>query len=500
MQAQIRTLQKQLQSLQKQVSAQEVKDRRSRSTGSASGTQQAAAGHQEAAAGRAVKGPLPFYASCGQGSFSITETLCLKPVGFIELASIYRTRNLVSDVATDFNGIPFANLPTYHEREFRFTARQTRVGGLLTARIDPSMRLTGYVDGDFLAAGVTSNSRLSNSYLPRLRQGWAAIDLDNVGNGMGLHVLAGQAWSLLTTHTTGIIPLKEQIPLAIDQNTVGFNWIRVPQVRVVGQINPAVWAGLSIETPQAVLPPSPFAPPVTINVNNPGDPAGLMNSTTTYSNDVMPDVVGKLAFDPGFGHYEAKALARRFTDRTFGATNEAWGYGIGGAATVPIIPNVLDVQASGLVGRGIGRYATSQLPDFALRLTGAISPVPMAQLLVGAVATPLPGTQIYIYAGLERASRAGDFSTTLGYGSPTLVNTGCTFETAPATTCQAETREIKEISIGVWQDIYRGSYGRAVLGAQGSYAVRHAFPGIGGAPSTNVGMLLASLRYYPFPP
>ena len=74
------------------------------------------------------------------------------------------------------------------------------------------------------------------------------------------------------------------------------------------------------------------------------------------------------------------------------------------------------------------------------------------------------------------------------------------FDTATATTCQAETREIKEISVGVWQDIYKGSYGRAVLGAQGSYAVRHAFPGSGGAPSSNVGMLLASLRYYPFPP
>ena len=485
MREEIRALRSQLQRLQDKVGAQETRERRAR-----------VAAPPAVVNGRVVKGPLPIQAACGNGGLAIGESVCFKPGGFAELAGVFRTRNAVSDVATDFNGIPFGNVFANHEKEFRFSARQSRVSGLVTADVNPSVRLNGYLEVDFLAAGVTSNSRESNSYVPRIRQGWASIDLNDVG----VHVLAGQAWSLLTTNTTGIVPLKEQVPLTIDAQYVpGFTWLRVPQVRIVGQISPALWAGVSLETPQAVLPPGPFAAPATVNVNNPGSGAGLLNSTTTYSNDTNPDVVGKLAFDPGFGHFETKGVVRRFTDRTFGRTNDAWGYGVGGAVTLPIIAGVFDVQASGLIGRGIGRYGSSQLPDFALRANGAIATVPESQLLVGAVLTPMAGTQIYAYAGWEHARRTGDISV-IGYGSPTLVTIGCTIENAAAGTCQAQTRDLKQVTAGFWQDIYKGPFGRAVLGAQGSYTVRNAFSGLGGAPATNVGSVFASLRYYPFPP
>jgi hypothetical protein len=43
----------------------------------------------------------------------------------------------------------------------------------------------------------------------------------------------------------------------------------------------------------------------------------LLNSQTACSNDTIPDVVEKLALDPGFGHYEVFALQRWFTDRVF---------------------------------------------------------------------------------------------------------------------------------------------------------------------------------------
>lgn len=443
---------------------------------------------------------------CNAGSYALGPAICFTPGGFVELAGVFRNPNLVSDVASDFNGIPFRNNPQSRESEFRFSARQSRLSGLFTAKVEPTLQISGYYEIDFLAAGTTSNSRESNSYVPRVRQIFATVDaLDS-----GWHVLAGQAWSLITTDLAGITALKEQVPLTIDAQYVpGFNWTRNPQVRVVKDLAPGLWAGLSAESPQSVLPPSPFAAPGLVNLNNTGDGAGLLNTATTYSNNSAPDIVGKLAVEPGFGHYEVKGLVRFFDDRLSatnitaatrlpGRSDSALGYGIGGAATLPVIDKVLDVQVSGLVGEGIGRYGSAQLPDFALKADGSIAPIPAFQLLTGAVAHIQPGTDVYLYAGWEHASRAGARNVT-GYGAPTLVVTGCAVEGAASGTCQAESRDIRQITGGFWHDLYKGAYGRLVAGAQASYTERDAFRGASGAqPSAHLVTGLASLRYYPF--
>ena len=455
------------------------------------------------AAGERVPAILANDLACNAGSYALGQAVCFTPGGFIELAGIFRNQNLVSDVATDFNGIPFRNSPRSRENEFRFSARQSRLSGLFTAKVDPAIQITGYYELDFLAAGTTSNSRETNSYVPRIRQAFASVDsLDS-----GWHVLAGQAWSLITTNLSGITPLREQIPLTIDAQYVpGFNWTRNPQVRVVKDIAPGLWAGLSVEAPQSVLPASPFAAPANVDVSNAGDPAGLLNGATTYSNNSIPDIVGKVAIEPGFGHYELKGLVRFFEDRVSpttaagpgGRTETATGHGIGGAATLPVIDRALDLQVSGLVGRGIGRYGTSQLPDFALKPGGGIAPIPTFQLLAGAVAHVQPGTDVYLYAGWEHAGRAGAFGTA-GYGSPTLITAGCNIEGSASTACEAESRDIRQITGGFWHDLYKGGYGRLVAGAQVSYTERDAFRGAPGAqPSTHLVTGLTSLRYYPF--
>jgi hypothetical protein len=41
--------------------------------------------------------------------------------------------------------------------------------------------------------------------------------------------------------------------------------------------------------------------------------AGL-NPLTECSNNTYPDIIEKVAFDPGWGHYEAFAIQRWFTD------------------------------------------------------------------------------------------------------------------------------------------------------------------------------------------
>ncbi|HYM02257.1 MAG TPA: hypothetical protein VET85_04865 [Stellaceae bacterium] len=433
----------------------------------------------------------------------------LKFGGFIEAASIWRSRNQVSDVGSDYNGgIPFKNSVLAHETEFRESARQSRISGLATGDVNQDTHLAAYIESDFLSSGTNSNSRESNSYVPRIRHGYTTLDKDD----WGLHVLAGQTWSLLTTNTNGIIPRQEQIPLTIDAQYVeGFNWKRQPQLRVVENFGGGFWAGLSLESPQGSL--AAGAPSITTaagagtnaspNTANLGDAAGLLNNTTGYTNDIAPDIIGKIAIDPGFGHYELKALARAFSDHTGivagsnnGTNNVTWGYGAGAAVTLPLVPKVIDFQLSGLVGRGIGTYGSGQLPDVAVTANGNLQAVPEIQGLVGLIAHPFVGNDTYLYGGWEHADRTATFAGSagaIGYGSGAVNNVGC------GSACGAQTENLKQIAIGTWQDVYKGNYGRWVVGLQGSYLDREAFTGAHGiGATTDDYIVMTSIRYYPF--
>lgn len=294
--------------------------------------------------------------------------------------------------------------------------------------------------------------------------------------------------------------------MTIDAQYVeGFNWLRVPQFRVVEDFGNGLWAGLSAESPQTVT--SPITAPSSANFTNPGNGAGLLNATTSYSNEYIPDFIGKVALDPGWGHYEFKSLMRTFAARAAGATRTTVGYGFGGAATLPIVAKFVELQVSGLGGYGIGRYGSGQLPDVAFKSDNIhLVAVPEAQGLVGIISHPWTGNDLYVYGGWEHADRAGTsnlmfdkttgkFAGASGYGSPNLDVSGCGIEGG---ICQAETRDLKQITAGFWQDIYKGSYGRFVLGLQGGNIWRDGFSGKGGTPKTNIGIFMTSFRYYPF--
>ena len=55
-----------------------------------------------------------------------------------------------------------------------------------------------------------------------------------------------------------------------------------------------------------------------------------------------------------------------------------------------------------------------------------------------------------------------------------------------------------DLTVGFWQNVYKGDYGRVAVGAQYEYIKREVFEGVGGAPSTDNNIVLTSLRYYPF--
>jgi hypothetical protein len=192
------------------------------------------------------------------------------------------------------------------------------------------------------------------------------------------------------------------------------------------------------------------------------------------------------------------------------------GYGGGGAATVPIVPGFSDVQASGRYGPGIVRYGSGQLPDFAFDVDNSPHAITVGQALGGLIAHPWTGNDSYLYFGYEHADETAPLSVASGYGSPLLDNTGCFVEggtctvaaAVPATTTPpitaakpatgAETETLKQVTGGFWQDIYTGRWGRFILGMQRGVIWRDAFRGVGGAPDTDIGIFLSSLRYYPF--
>jgi hypothetical protein len=111
-----------------------------------------------------------------------------------------------------------------------------------------------------------------------------------------------------------------------------------------------------------------------------------------------------------------------------------------------------------------------------------------------------------------KAWKAG--STPLGYGNPLFDNSGC-FTENPASgptdpndpitkgTCAANTRSSNEITVGFWQDVYKGYLGRLVLGGQYEYVKRNTFPGlvngtITPGPNPVEQIVMTSIRYYPF--
>jgi hypothetical protein len=306
----------------------------------------------------------------------------LKLGGFSELATFWRSRNETADVGSSFAGIPFGNDPRHYEHETRFSARQSRIAALASGDMDEYTHLAAYIEADFLGAGTTSNSVESNSYAPRIRHFYGTLDDDR----WGLHILAGQTWSLLTTNTEGIKARNEQIPLTIDaQYVVGFNWTRNPQIRIVKTFSPMISAGISVESPQTVIAgQTPGGVP--INANNPGGP--LLNSGASYSNDIMPDVVAKIAFDPGWGHYELKGVVRGFTDRADHDNRTTIAGGGGASATIPLIPKYLEIQGSFLAGNGIGRYGSGQMADVTFNEDGSFAAIPEIQALAGIVAHP----------------------------------------------------------------------------------------------------------------
>ncbi|HTA24698.1 MAG TPA: hypothetical protein VK763_14290 [Terriglobales bacterium] len=469
--------------------------------------------------------------------------ITITPVGFLAAETVWREHALASDVNTPFNSIPFDGAAQSHMSEFFGSGRQSRIGFLAEGALG-NFTMRGYVEADFLGAGVTSNNNQSNSYVLRQRQAWGQAALNS-----GWTFTGGQMWSLVTETKKGMDNRTEAVPMTIDpQYNVGFSWARQYGFRVTKKLGDKLWVGGSVEDSQVIL--GGHGANNNFIIGAQGTGGGLYNGTTNYSYNASPDFIGKIVYEPGFGHYEVFGIISDFRDRIYpGATlskptadgafnNNAVGGGAG-ANVRWSFDKKYDVGVHFLGGSGTGRYGTSQLPDLVASPSGLLTPVTNYQAL-GTLEYHGKKLDVYANYGAEYEDRVAYLNAAgkpVGYGSNLFNNSGCDSETVPASTsisvatpptspggavgtgtvpnpgslgtpltggynpgglknCNGDTRVIMEGTIGFWYRFYKGPKGTLQWGPQYSYIDRNIWGGTGGNPNATENMFFTSFRYY----
>ena len=471
----------------------------------------------EAQAKAILKAPPAYKATASAFDPCPAGKVCYKGItltfgGWVDLAGIYRSRNLASDTGSVYSFIPFPQAKNFNTQEARFSARQSRFSLLAEGDAGADTHLAGFGEIDFEGAAQTANSVATNSFNPRLRQ--ASIEIDRTD--LGLHFLAGQSWSLNAPSWVGIDPRGVDAPGVIDFESVpGFIAARQPGVRVWQDFGPEFKLALSAENPQtsfvggnvplvgtpAVGPQGVLNPNLIVNLTGPG--GSFFNSANNLSLNHVPDVTIKAAWDPRIGpnalHFEGWTLYRDFYDRFNFANHDVSNVSFGGHIAAEIIPRTLDATFSASYG-ALGRYTAAPFQDATLRQDGSIQLLPITALQAGLVGHTTPALDLYTYAGLEktRATFSNVGTVPFGYGNPLYNNTGCNIENSPAATCNGNTSEVRQYTVGFYDTVLKGPYGAVKVGAQYSYNQRFAFAGVGGAPKTDDNIVMTQVRYYPF--
>jgi Skp family chaperone for outer membrane proteins len=439
--------------------------------------------------------------------------ITLAPGGFLAGETVYRSKATGGDIPTAFSAIPYEHADAYSLSEFFGDARQSRVTLMAEGKTSWGT-LRGYYEADWLGTGISSNNNQSNSYVLRQRVLWAQAETNNHWAFTG-----GQLWSLATEDKKGISNLSGDImtPLTIDPNyAVGFVWTRQYGFRVTKTFEKAAF-GVAVENPQLLYTASlagstPYAvlgsaganggnfnaaisacSPSTAIVNytnqaqtdSAGDTTDVavpvyktVNSCANIANlsfNQAPDVIAKVAFDPGWGHYEIIGIAG-FAHETIypGETTNSNLYGglkdiasgtvvapslssagavsnsitlggFGASFRVPLITDKLTFGVKGLYGPGVGRYGNSTLADVTADSNGALKPIHNLSSLFTLEANPTPRLAIYLNYGGDYAGRvdyANASATTLGAPSADFCP-----KTAGAFACTA-TPSANDIALG----------------------------------------------------
>lgn len=444
--------------------------------------------------------------------------ITVSPTGsFLAAESANRTGATGGGLNTPFTGVPLQYSDYAQLSEFSATGRQSRLAIKAVGKL-ANMTLSGYYEMDWLGTGITSNNNQSNSYVLRQRQLWSDAKLSN-----GWDFSGGQGWSLAAETTQGLTRGSEILPATIDpQYEAGFVWTRQYSFRVAKDFNRKFFMGASVENAQT-LNPAGSNLPTNLLIGSAGNGGGLYNPTANYSFNLAPDFIAKMAFEPGWGHWEIFGISRFFRDRIYpNATSAAGAYndsipgaGIGGGFRAPLANNKITIGLKGLYGKGVGRYGSSTIADITLRPNGQIDPLKAFSALSTVEINPNPRLMVYLNYGGDYVYR--DYWGKIGYGSPLTTMSGCNTEPvtgsgatngavgySPSTpaNCGGNNKDVQEGTAGYWYYFYKGPKGGLRQGFQYSYFTRNIWSGTGGPLNPNGGakgtdnVIETSLRYY----
>ena len=406
----------------------------------------------------------------------------ITPGGFMAAETVYRSKATGADIPTALSSIPMLGANTAQLSEFFGSGRQSRVS-LLGEGKASGIAYRGYVEADFLGTGTSSNNNQSNSYAMRQRVVWGDVTLKS-----GLVFQGGQMWSLIAERAKGLSNLSGDVktPLTIDPNYIpGFVWTRQFGFRVIQNFNKAAF-GVSLENPQTLTGGS-ACPAGTCLFG--GSTSGVQSSSYnavngTYSYNLGPDIIGKIAVDPGWGHYEAFAIGRFPHYQwypgavvTAGSTQSLATGGFGGSLRAPVFGKYGDFGLSGMYGWGVGRYGDTTLADVTFDATGKM----MALTNASAIATVElhPNARLVLYGNMGEDFAGRLISTnggTAGYGLLNANNSGCYIQSSTPTSgsvpsgspanCNGNNKFVQEFVGGLWYDFYKGPAGRVRYGVQ----------------------------------
>jgi hypothetical protein len=438
--------------------------------------------------------------------------ITISPHGsFLAAETVWRQGATGGGLNTAFTGIPLDNAPDANISEFDGTGRQSRIALKATGKAG-SMRMTGYYEMDWLGTGITSNNNQSNSYVVRMRQLWAQAALDN-----GWTFTGGQMWSLTTETTDGLENLSEVLPATIDpQYTAGFVWNRQYGFRVTKKVGSKLWFGASAEEDQMLLAGNNL--PKNELVGSAGNGGGLYNSTANYSFNLSPEIVAKMAVQPGWGHWELFGVARFFHDRVYPTGSSPYndstvGGGVGASVRGPLFNKKISIGLKGLYGDGTGRMGSSTIADATLQPDGQLALLHTFSALSTLEMNPNKRLMLYFNYGGDYVGRRYFGTSGEGYGSPYTTMSGCNTEPVPSgpfassapsapSNCSGNTKDVQEFTAGDWYNFYNGPKGMLRFGLQYAYFTRNLWSGMGGPNNPDGGakgtdnMFWTSFRYY----
>jgi Skp family chaperone for outer membrane proteins len=457
----------------------------------------------------------------------------ISPAGsFIEAATVWRQGATGDDINTGASSVPLQNADGAGMSEFFGSARQSRIAMKFSGKI-ASMTMTGYYEADWLSSGTTSNNNQSNSYTMRQRELWADAKTPS-----GWDFSGGTGWSLAAETASGLTRGTQILPSTIDaQYDAGFVWARQESFRVAKNIGTKTWVGMSAENPET-LNAGGSGLPSNYLIGSTGTGGGLYDNQANYSFNMAPDLIAKIAVEPGWGHWEAFGIGRFYRDRIYPTTGSPYNDmepagGIGGGFRGPFANKKLTIGLKGLYGIGVGRYGNSTIADVTVRPTGILDPLKAFSALSTVEANPTPRLNVYLnYGGdyiyrdfvVSGTNSGGNTYAGYGVGGPSLgtsiVNapamTGCLIETAPASSsagaagsnqtapasCAGNTKDVQEFVAGYWYNLYNGPKGRLRQGITYENIRRDIWSGNGGTANPGGGahgddnMFFTSFRYY----